>query len=493
MRKRRVLRSIAFLVVVFIIIAGLASCENGSSQGEVSQTTTQANVTTKEAIEEKGPDLHNQKFTIMSTYDHPTAFATYWGTNDPNAYKYWPYTQAQCDTWLKALAEYNFTVETIIVPNTELMERLIAGEMAGQPVADLWTYHTGWYTSGNPLTAIKEGYMTPLDDLVNLDYLAFNPDYRPMYMYQGKTYGVAYRDSYLPPGLVVFANKLLLEDAGLDPKAIQDEALKGGFTWAKLQEYAEKVAKDTDDDGINDIMGFGLSADHYLEKFALSNNASPIKQSGNTYVSGLLDKPYLDAMDFLYNNAKAGIATLESSAFTLFGEGKEGFVISEIMQATNQGWIDKLGEDMMLLPLPKGPEAEDYVSILPMGVHAWYIPNSVDAERKLLIGKFLEVYINAYSGNLGEDPGGDFERAHANYQRTGVWMTWACRTVDDTRVFTYLDTLKKVNEFFLVIPGFNDIIIPTRGAISNFEETPIAKLSSVNDLWQKALEDFYGK
>ena len=487
MKSRKVLKLVALLVVVFMIITGMTACGGKDS----SQVDGDVKTTTKAV--DGGPDLHNQKFTIMSTYDHPTAFASYWGTNDPNAYKYWPYAQAQCDSWLEALKEYNFTVETIVVPYTELMERLIAGEMAGQPVADLWTYHTGWYASGNPLTAIKSGYMTPLDDYVDLDYLAFNPDYRPMYMYQGKTYGVAYRDSYLPPGLVTFANKALLEDAGLDPKAIQDDALKGGFTWAKLQEYAEKVAKDTDNDGVNDIMGFGMPGSSYLENFALSNNASPIKKEGDKFVSGLLDKPYLDAMDFLYNNAKAGVAVLDGTSSSLYSEGKEGFVITEIMQATNQGWIDKLGEDMMLLPLPKGPNAQDYVNILPMGVHAWYIPSSVAADRKPLISKFLEVYINAYSGNLGEDAGGDFERAHANYQRTGIWMTWACRTVDDTRVFTYLDTLPKVNEFYLVVPGFNDIIIPTREPISNLEETPTVKLSSVNDLWQQALGEFYGK
>ncbi|HBN83536.1 MAG TPA: hypothetical protein DDZ89_06785, partial [Clostridiales bacterium] len=181
MKSRKVLKLVALLVVVFMIITGMTACGGKDS----SQVDGDVKTTTKAV--DGGPDLHNQKFTIMSTYDHPTAFASYWGTNDPNAYKYWPYAQAQCDSWLEALKEYNFTVETIVVPYTELMERLIAGEMAGQPVADLWTYHTGWYASGNPLTAIKSGYMTPLDDYVDLDYLAFNPDYRPMYMYQGKT------------------------------------------------------------------------------------------------------------------------------------------------------------------------------------------------------------------------------------------------------------------------------------------------------------------
>ena len=484
MKSKRVLKGISVLVVVFMLFAAMTAC--GGDEKSPKETTAKGDASS-------GIDLHNQKFTIMSTYDHPTAFMTFYGTNDPTNYSYWPYVQAQCETWQAAVKEYGFEVETIIVPNTELVERLIAGEMAGQPVADLWTYHSGWYASGNPITAIKEGYMTPLDDYVNLDYPAFNPDYRPMYMYKGKTYGVAYRDSYLPPELVTFANRALLEDAGLDPKAIQDEALKGGFTWAKLQEYAEKVAKDTDGDGVNDIMGFGLAGNQYLEKFALSNNASPIRKDGDKYVSGLLDKAYLDAMDFLYNNAKSGVATLGGNAFTLFGEYKQGFIISAIMQATNLGWINTLDADMMLLPLPKGPNATGYVNILGMGVHAWYIPNSVAAERKPLIGKFLEVYMNAYSGNLGENPYGDFEKAHANYQRTGIWLTWSSRTVPDTVVFSYLDTLPKVNEFFLLMPGFNEVIVPAREAIYTLAETPTVKLNSINDLWQKALNEFYGQ
>lgn len=498
MKEKRVIGLVSILISVFMLTSIMTACvvETGRSDSSgttQTTTTTQPEQTQTETTQKKEVDIKNQKFTIMSYYDHPTAFMTFWGTNDPNHYTYWPLSQSQCVTYQKFVEEYNVEVETIVTPAAELYERLVAGEMAGQAVADLWTYHTSWWQNGNPLAAIKEGYFTPLDDYVDLDYPAFNPEYIPLYSYKGKTYGVAYRDSYLPPDLVCFANKMLLEEAGLDPAAIQDEALKGGFTWDKLKEYAEKIAKDTDGDGTNDILGFGILGGVDMEKFALTNGASPVKKQGNKYVSGLLDKEYLDAYNFLYDNAVAGIATLGGDAYSNFKENKQGFVISNIMQSTNQGWLESPGDNMMLLPPPKGPNADGYVNIMTYGVHAWYIPKSVPEERKPIVGKFLELYLNAFSGNLGEDPYGDHEKAVATYQRTDVWMTWSCRSVADTRVYHYLDTLPKINDFFTVIPGFADTIASIRGDIYGLAETPTVKLNSINDLWQKALDEYYGQ
>ena len=79
----------------------------------------------------------------------------------------------------------------------------------------------------------------------------------------GKVYGVYKGMS--EPRQMLFFNKRVLQEAGIDPNEIYDAQKNGTWTWKKLEEVLAKVARDTDNDGETDVFGLtGNRDDMYL-------------------------------------------------------------------------------------------------------------------------------------------------------------------------------------------------------------------------------------
>lgn len=63
------------------------------------------------------------------------------------------------------------------------------------------------------------------------------------------------------PRQVLYFNKRLLEEAGIDWNTLYDAQKNGTWTWAKFEDMLEKTTRDLDNDGVNDIWGITGSTD----------------------------------------------------------------------------------------------------------------------------------------------------------------------------------------------------------------------------------------
>jgi hypothetical protein len=85
----------------------------------------------------------------------------------------------------------------------------------------------------------------------------------------GKTYG-AYV-GYTEPRAVLYFNKKVLEDAGIDPESIYDAQKDGTWTWEMFEDMLKKITRDTDNDGVIDIWGLTGSGDDMNNAFVFNN------------------------------------------------------------------------------------------------------------------------------------------------------------------------------------------------------------------------------
>ena len=184
----------------------------------------------------------------------------------------------------------------------------------------------------------------------------------------GKVYGVFAGDQ--EPREEVFFNKKVLEDAGIDYNEIYDLAEKGEWTWAKFEEYMEKVQQDTDNDGINDIWAMTGNGDRVFRGCVYGNGATlfdmdengklVITADSDACLKGIAQRQDWDRFmpqkaDFAPDgewNWFEGFWKQGTTAFFV-GQNYEGFGDEScLMRSCDFEWG--------CVPFPKGPDADDY-------------------------------------------------------------------------------------------------------------------------------------
>ena len=184
----------------------------------------------------------------------------------------------------------------------------------------------------------------------------------------GKVYGVLAADQ--EPREVIFFNKKVLEDAGIKYEEIYDLAKNGEWTWAKFQEYMEKVQQDKDNDGINDIWALTGNGDRLLRGCVFGNGGSffDMDENGKLVITaddektlkGITQRQEWDRFmpqkaDFAPDgewNWFEGFWKQGTTAFFV-GQNYEGQNPDSLMRSCDFEWG--------YVPFPKGPDADDYL------------------------------------------------------------------------------------------------------------------------------------
>ena len=85
----------------------------------------------------------------------------------------------------------------------------------------------------------------------------------------GKTYGCY--AGYTEPRAVLYFNKRVLEEAGIDYNTIYDAQANGTWTWAMFEDMLKTLTRDKDNDGITDVWGFTGSFDDMQNAYVFGN------------------------------------------------------------------------------------------------------------------------------------------------------------------------------------------------------------------------------
>lgn len=269
--------------------------------------------------------------------------------------------------------EPDIEVEIVRVGSyTETFEKLLVSISAGEApnIAMLEQARTQMLASQGalvPLTPYIEGpYGFDVNDIYPglLDFVTFN----------GEIYALPYNVSTL----VNYINMTMVEQVGLPSKP--------PLTWDEYHDYSVRLARDTDGDGVNDILGMDLySMGWQFENWLGQNGARVLSEDGRKFT---LNSPQaVGAMEFLQDliyYRRVGATHSQSAGYEMFWQGRLGMAArSTATVKANQ----ERAAGLFKLHIAEMPcNVECYVSI---GGANFSMINTGSEEEKLAAWKFL--------------------------------------------------------------------------------------------------------
>ncbi len=299
----------------------------------------------------------------------------------------------------------------------------------------------------------------------------------------GKVYGV--HVGATEPRSCVFFNKRVLTDAGIDPESIYDAQEDGTWTWDKMIEIMDKVQRDLDNDGANDIFGMVGSGDELAIGLMFSNNASffDYDENGKLVITANRQEA-LDALQMRKDMAEKYMAPQpEGSNWDWFKDfwkqGTTAFYPGQTWQGFNDGAeMADMEDEWGCVMFPKGPNADTYLSMACDNIYG--IPNVYDAETSLKIQQIYDLYTN-------DTPGVDNETGWIGnkYNYTDE------RAVDETYAMMRKSEHSVANKTYL-LGSTNDVLGSALlwGPISSM--SPAEAVESATPVWQDMLDVFNG-
>lgn len=181
----------------------------------------------------------------------------------------------------------------------------------------------------------------------------------------------------------LYFNKAVLKDAGVDPESIYDMQANGTWTWDAWVDIMEKVQRDTDNDGQDDVYGCVQNNGGMVYQCVRSNGGALVSKTASgeyelTADSDAVKEGLHFAIDTVTNNYYLNYSNEDGSNWedykTLFMSGKAAFMYDDAYCAYEGGWLtgqnpvevngvtldQKL--DFGYVMFPKGPKAKDYVT-----------------------------------------------------------------------------------------------------------------------------------
>jgi hypothetical protein len=174
--------------------------------------------------------------------------------------------------------------------------------------------YTMWIIEpGSVSAAMKNGYFAAWNnDLIDLSEDKWNAATSSRMTKDGKVYGV-YTGATEPRGMLYF-NKKLLENAGIDYNDIYDMQKDGTWTWEAFEDLCKKLTYDADNDGIYDYYGLVGSGDDFYMLAVVNNGGAMFGIDEEGKLAPTMNSP--EALEAL-NWAKAMWTTYSAPA----GEG----------------------------------------------------------------------------------------------------------------------------------------------------------------------------
>ncbi|MGH7503137.1 MAG: ABC transporter substrate-binding protein [Longimicrobiales bacterium] len=139
--------------------------------------------------------------------------------------------------------------------------------------------------------------LAPYADRVGVDTSAFHDRMRELFWQDGKL--VAFPKGFTP--MVLYYNRNVFESAGVPVP-------HGAWSWAEFRASADRLTRDTNHDGVDDVWGFGWPREFFYLQSWLWAGGGDLLSADASRASGVLDAPATRAsLDFYL-----GLATRDS-------------------------------------------------------------------------------------------------------------------------------------------------------------------------------------
>jgi ABC-type glycerol-3-phosphate transport system substrate-binding protein len=414
------MRKLVVLLLAIFVVFGMAACKKSeeASTDKAAESITEASTPTPVAEEVAATptpvpprDLGGIEIVV----------ADWWSTGEVVE----PATQKDEDTLAyreELQKKHNFTiVQKNIGSWAEYQEIFTTSTMAGDPIADIFIMDQKFVPE-----PLKQGLFYPLSELPSFDPASetWNSSMTDYMTQNGTVYG--FTEEQNGPGLGVFFNKRLFEEAGLDPELLYELQKNGEWTWDKLEELCKTLTKDNNADGITDIYAICAWQVEVVKAAVFSNGSDYIKFNPATgkYENNQNSDEYLDGVKLGVDFFQKGYIKPdpEGADFTWFeGAFKNGEAAMCVTEWYRNSAFQDMEDDWGFVFFPAGPKGQmrtmytGNVRILPAGLDAQHADD----------------VMWAYSQWVGTVPGYEDQSTDYSYYYT---LTRDARTVDETLI-----------------------------------------------------------
>ena len=191
--------------------------------------------------------------------------------------------------------------------------------------------------------------LNPLDELIEATPDFDKDDFYPFALEAFQSDGIQYG---LPKDFnpyVLFYNKKLFREAGIDTLPTN---------WQELEELSRQLTKDIDNDGKNDQFGFIVEPSvEMVMPFVYQNGGYFQNPDGSL---GITDEPFIEALEFYYGLYKKGLATMAQDEGVAWNG--DAFGRETCAMAISGGWLIPFMKDNYpqveygIIPLPAGKQ-----------------------------------------------------------------------------------------------------------------------------------------
>jgi len=392
----KMMKPFVLVALVFALIFLLSACSGGNepaakpTESASPSSGGEANDQKQEEQKEEQPVASEEKYDLGGR----EIKISHWWDGTPNTDT--PEGEKAMALQKQVEEKYNVKIKYIAQDLWETPEKLTSTVMAGEPYADIvFAAHVF------PETLIKGGYVTALDDVMDVksetklsDLIIQSGSYGT-----GKTYGfLAGIPLFDQVGL--FYNKRIFQEAGLPtPTELQ---LAGKWDWDAFVEAATKLT--VSKSGSGKIDQWGLTGSQFeLAKHLIHSNDGVILDEATKKVA--IDSPNsleaLEMLNKLYNEYKV-ILRDEGNSWEdparFFREGRVAMYPGGLWEIPNR-FQNQMVDEYAFVQFPKGPKANDFI----MGqtqLHVYMIPRGVqDAKIVYKIWEDLQSLDNVDENN----------------------------------------------------------------------------------------------
>ncbi|MCL2191224.1 MAG: extracellular solute-binding protein [Treponema sp.] len=269
----------------------------------------------------------------------------------------------------RILTEHGFRMSHRQIANwNEMLQTVAISIMAGQPVASAF-----WLTPAWGITLQRQGLIAPITD--NVDFspkrvgdgrVEWNQSVRNLFTFGGRSYaiGIGYGDSL--QASVVFFNKRLFREAGLDPELPYNMQRNRTWTWDNFLPIARQLTRDLDGDGIIDTWAMPADLSTYiLDAIVSSNGANFVGRNPNgTFYNASGSPAFLEALQFAMRLMNDGVMMPrpEGSHWNWYMPAfTDGIVAMRVEPLYVRNDLQGMADDWGMVMFPMGPRRNNFV------------------------------------------------------------------------------------------------------------------------------------
>ena len=238
--------------------------------------------------------------------------------------------------------------------------------MSGEPNASIYWVEPAW-----ALMMQRQGMVAPIVGNVNLGpavpgdgRVDWDQTMMNAFSFEGQRYALSI-SSHMQP-LVLFFNKRLFREAGLDPELPYNMQRDRTWTWANLLPIARQLTRDIDGDGITDIWAFPRDpSTEFLDAVVSSNGAGYVGRDANGRFYNAIGSPeFLEALQFtlLLNDEGFMLPQPEGAnwdwAYSAFSDGRVAMLVAPMWA---RDLLQTMTDDWGMVMFPMGPRVNDFV------------------------------------------------------------------------------------------------------------------------------------